>query len=142
MNTKEKIELLWAEYRYRHEHIWATIYKITTAVVTISIVPYLNINVVHALGYKVLLLPVLGVLLAIFSLLRMFSELKLFLKIKKKYIQIQNKSLLLINQINDDDMNNFMSFKTHVIAYFFVLISLGVIHILIMKEWVEWVASR
>ena len=40
--TLEKCKFLWDEYTYRHDLIWQRIFRFTTAIVLISIVPYIR----------------------------------------------------------------------------------------------------
>ena len=40
--NKTRKDNLWEEYKYRHEHIWKLIFQLTTAVVALSVVPYLD----------------------------------------------------------------------------------------------------
>ena len=42
MSEYEEAELVWDEYKYRHEHIWGTLYKLTFTVAFLSVVPYLR----------------------------------------------------------------------------------------------------
>ena len=49
-NVPEALKLcqyLWDEYKYRHDLIWQRIFRFTTAVVLISLIPYVQQNIAH-----------------------------------------------------------------------------------------------
>ena len=46
----EALHNLWDEYEYRHNLIWQRIFIFTTAVVSISILPYIQETIVKRLG--------------------------------------------------------------------------------------------
>ena len=48
----DRQRLIRDEYKYRHEHIWATIFKLTFSAVLISVVPYLHREVACVLGIE------------------------------------------------------------------------------------------
>jgi hypothetical protein len=68
-------ELLWDEYKYRHEHCWKTLFRLTSAAVLLGLVPYLDVNLPHGLHYIRLGPPVLSVALIVFAMFRMRREL-------------------------------------------------------------------
>ena len=74
-------EIVWDEYKYRHTHIWSTVYKTTAGVVALGIVPYLDLEkesrLVPIPALLILIPPILGLILAVFSLVRVTAELKL-----------------------------------------------------------------
>jgi hypothetical protein len=81
----EALQNLWDEYKYRHNLIWQRIFIFTTAVVSISILPYIQLNIVERLGNWILIAPVLAVILALFMLLVFYTELELFKRIYQAY---------------------------------------------------------
>jgi hypothetical protein len=85
----EKAKLLWAEYEYRHAHCWRTIFQLTTAIVILSVIPYVHREVVAVLSWWMLTLAVLSILFAIFSLYVMKRELDVLQKVKDKYRSFQ-----------------------------------------------------
>jgi hypothetical protein len=85
----EKAKLLWAEYEYRHAHCWRTVFQLTTAIVILSVIPYVHKDIVAVLTWGILTLPALSLLLAIFSLYVMKRELDVLQKVKDKYRSFQ-----------------------------------------------------
>lgn len=74
-------ELLWDEYKYRHDHIWKKLFQITIAIVLLGSVPYLKPEVTQVLQNWILIAPLLGCILVLISLMLMHFELTLFSKI-------------------------------------------------------------
>jgi hypothetical protein len=87
----ERLDYLWKEYEYRHSLVWNLIFRFTSAIVLISIVPYVQIALVKTLGFFILLAPILAFGLAVFSLPVMDKELKLLGKIREVYREWQNQ---------------------------------------------------
>lgn len=83
-------QLLWEEYKYRHDLIWQRTFTFTTAIILISILPYVQKEVVLVLRWWILIAPVLAVCLAAFGLAVMLNELRIFSKIKCVYRGYQN----------------------------------------------------
>ncbi len=130
----EQCKYLWDEYKYRHDLIWQRIFRFTTAVVLISIIPYVQQDIAHRLGNWILIAPLLASILAGFVLLVMWNELELFGKIKHAYRRQQNKLL-------DDDLKHDLDKK----SYFdrFVLFYLGSLVVLSFANgliaWLIWI---
>jgi hypothetical protein len=93
MEEKDALELLWAEYKYRHTHIWGTTYKITAAIIAVSVVPYIKTEIMAKLGIFMIMLPIVALGLAVLGFYRIRGELKLFDKIKQKYRELQQREL-------------------------------------------------
>jgi hypothetical protein len=98
-------QYLWEEYRYRHDHIWQRIFRFTTAVVLISIIPYVQQTIAGLLGAWILIAPTLATILAVFVLVVMRNELELFGRIKTAYRRQQNTLL-------DDDLKHDLGKKS------------------------------
>lgn len=82
----DKANLIWDEYKYRHEHIWKLIFQVTTAVIAVSIVPYvLNDELANKLGGLIIVLPIIGLCLALFSSWRLIKECLILDKIRPKH---------------------------------------------------------
>jgi len=114
-------QYLWEEYKYRHDLIWQRIFRFTTAVVLLSIIPYVQRDVARMLGAWILIAPALATILAIFVLVVMRNELKLFGNIKTAYRREQNKLL-------DKDLRHDLDKKSHFNQQ--VLFYLGVLSVL------------
>jgi hypothetical protein len=64
-------ELIWEEYKHRHDLCWNLIFRLTYVVVIISVVPYIKPDVAHKLGFCIVTLPIIGIALTVFGLLRL-----------------------------------------------------------------------
>jgi hypothetical protein len=73
---------LWDEYKYRHQHVWATVFKLTAGVVLVSIVPYTNREASCVLDWLVAAPPVLASGLAVFGQARMKREIAILMEIR------------------------------------------------------------
>lgn len=130
----EQCKYLWEEYKYRHDLIWQRIFRFTTAVVLISIIPYVQQDIARLLGNWILIAPFLAFILAFFVLLVMWNELELFGKIKEAYRRQQNRLL-------DDDLkhglNEKSNFSFFVRVYFASLVLLSLFNVFIV--WQIWI---
>src|SRR5262245_29421263 len=81
----EKAQLLWDEYKYRHELCWKLIFQVTAAVAIVSIIPFTQVDIAKALGYWMVFLPALGIILTLFSMARLNKELDILDKIRAKH---------------------------------------------------------
>jgi hypothetical protein len=120
----EHPQYFWEEYKYRHDLIWQRVFRFTTAIVLISIVPYVEQDLARLVREWILIAPLLAILLAGFILAVMRNELDLFWKIKEAHRRQQNELL-------DDDLKHKLnaksSFEWFVMLY---LASLGLLSIL------------
>jgi len=87
----EEAKLLWDEYKYRHELCWRLIFQITTAVVAILIIPYIRPNITDLVGLWILVLPLLAVILVVFSISRLKRELGILDKIRRAHRERQGR---------------------------------------------------
>ena len=115
-NNIEKATLIWDEYKYRHEHRWKLLFQITAAVVIVSVAPYTNEKVAMALGNRIILLPLLGIILTAFSCLRVKKELALWKDIRDRHIEFQRILLIL-----DHNKLQKSTFKRDVLGYLIIL---------------------
>jgi len=125
---------LWEEYKYRHDLIWQRIYRFTTVVVLISIIPYVQQDIGRLLGAGILIAPLLATVLAGFVLIVMRNELELFGKIKKAYRRQQNK--LLADDLKHD-LSKESDFDRLVLWYLGSLVLLSFANGLI--AWLVWI---
>jgi hypothetical protein len=70
----EEAKLLWDEYKYRHELCWRLIFQITTAVVALLVIPYIQPTITNLVGLWILALPLLAIILVAFSISRLKRE--------------------------------------------------------------------
>ncbi|MDJ0879462.1 MAG: hypothetical protein QNI86_12665 [Halieaceae bacterium] len=88
MSEYEEAELVWDEYKYRHEHIWGTLYKLTFTVAFLSAVPYLRPDIAIHL-YPVSLLPMcLAIVLSFTGAIMIHRELVVFKPVKYRHREI------------------------------------------------------
>ena len=87
----EEAKFLWDEYRYRHELCWRLIFQITTAVVAILIIPYIQPDITKSVGIWIVALPLLAIILVVFSMSRLKRELEILDKIRTAHRQRQGK---------------------------------------------------
>jgi hypothetical protein len=85
MAELEAAKFIWDEYKYRHEHCWKLIFQITVAVIVVSIVPYTQDTIGRVLDNRIIALPALGILLALFGSIRLNRELDLLGLLKKHH---------------------------------------------------------
>ena len=132
-NTLQQCQYLWEEYKYRHDLIWQRIFRFTSAVVLISIIPYVQKDLARQLDIGILIAPLLATLLAWFVWMVMRNELKLFGKIKTAYWRQQNKLL-------DDDLKHDLDeksvFASLVLWYLGILLVLSFANVL--TAWFIW----
>ena len=88
---RNEATLVWEEYRYRHDHCWQTIFRLTTATVALGALPYAQKEVTCVIGWGMLMLPFVGILLLVFGLLRINRELKALSKVKNYHRNRQCK---------------------------------------------------
>jgi hypothetical protein len=130
------IQILWEEYKYRHDHIWQRTFRFTTAIVLISITPYLQQDIARLLGPWILIAPLLAFLLASFVLLVMRNELALFGRIKEAYRRQQNR---LLPKDLEHPINEKSTFKLFVMTYFGCLVLLSIVNGFIV--WRVWIPN-
>ena len=122
-------QYLWEEFKYRHDLIWQRVFQFTTAIVLISIIPYIQRELASLLGNMILVAPVLAIFLALFVLLVVWHELALF----------ENSATVLMHKQNElfglnHDLNAPRPFGWFVMAYLFILLVLTVINYWIVQS--------
>ena len=104
------VSQVWDEYKYRHTHIWRITMQITTAVVALSVVPYLDGSEnAGLLRFTPLLL---ATALAFFMYLRVIREFELFNTVKTAYMKISRTA------VREEDGQEFLR---HTKTYLLVL---------------------
>ena len=78
----EEAQFLWDEYRYRHEHCWSLIFKVTAGVIAILIIPYAQPEVTKSVGIAIVFLPAVAVGLVVLAWIRFGKEIDLLNKVK------------------------------------------------------------
>lgn len=127
----KRIPVLWEEYKYRHDLCWRVMFRLTSAVVILAIVPYVYQEVVQGLPKWVLWAPAsLAVLLAGFAFLLMSNELEIFEEIKEEYRNLK------INTLYVDDAEKHASetsrLRQLVYGYLTILTLLSMINVFVV----------
>ena len=89
MAKTERQKVTWAEYEYRHEHIWKNVYKLTFSIGLLSVLPYLHRDVACVLEIWIIWAPGLAVSLGVFAVFRGWRELRGLKEIRILYREIQ-----------------------------------------------------
>jgi hypothetical protein len=121
---------LWNEYQYRHDLVWNLVFRLTAAVVVLSIIPYTQETVVSKIHGWILAPPILGVGLAVFGLLRVDRELRQLNHVRNLYRPLQDSLFY------DFHKGKTSWFGAFVRTYIIVLIMLAALNILFI--WGCW----
>lgn len=98
----EKAKLLWEEYKYRHELCWKLIFQTTAAVVIILIIPFTKTDIVKAIHYWIIAMPLIALAFLLLLYRCLIRELLLLQKIRAKYRELQKKLYDIDHNINAD----------------------------------------
>src|SRR3982751_5988436 len=132
--NKESGPFVWDEYKYRHELCWNLLFKITYTTTILSIIPYLNNDIIPQAKRLVFFTPLVGIVLSIVSGFRLRRELKLLDKIRTLHRHSQNNLYkdLSIDIYKPHDLAKGSHFTLHVTIYLIILTGLAVINFLIL----------
>lgn len=83
-------ELIWDEYKYSYQLVWDTVFKLTGAVVLVSIVPYTNREVACVLGWLAVAPPAVASGLALFGHVCIKREVETWALIRAEHRKTQN----------------------------------------------------
>ena len=83
-------ELLWEEYKYRHDLVWRLVFQLTTAVILINTAPYLKDNVTKGIGWPMLAVPALAIALALLGVSRLSREHALLDEVRTRHQQLHS----------------------------------------------------
>lgn len=129
----ECARLLWDQYKYRHGHCWRVVFQLTTAVVILSVIPYLHKDIVQVLRWGILALPILSIVLAGFSFYLMYHELTALQKIKEKYRQLEANLFKIPHKPQS-------KFTLMVLIYIVGLGALSVVNLFLV--WCIWIPNN
>jgi hypothetical protein len=116
-------DLVWDEYKYRHDLCWRLVFQITAAVVAIYVVPYIEEGIANQLGYWILALPSIGVTLAVFGWLRLRREQDLLDDLRNRHRELHPNLYRLKASYKGD------SFNRHTDLYLLSLAILGLVNL-------------
>jgi hypothetical protein len=119
---------IWDEYKYRHDLCWRLVFQITTAVVVISVVPYIQQDVASTLQGWIIALPVIGIFLALLGLARLRKELDLLRKVTMKHRELLERNYSGLSYSPEKD-----SFRRDVLAYMLSLVLLGAANVVVIS---------
>jgi len=151
VNDRDDAKFLWDEYRYRHELCWKVLFQITTAVIVLSVIPYIQKEVVYVLGWRIIAVPALALVLAILAIPVMLNELIVFGKVKEKYrakqkvlFNIEHEENIFVKALKKLKLNPKPEYGSGffylVLTYLLGLVILCVINcIAVMKYWIPYV---
>jgi hypothetical protein len=121
---------LWEEYKYRHEHIWRIILQVTVASVLLGILPYVEMRLAKLIPWPIVAVAVLAIAVAGYGLWVLLNEIDELDLVKTKYREKRLECLGV-------EMSGQSHFRGLVIAYFVVLLVVGVINLLaLLCVWV------
>ena len=87
--NKQWLSALWSEYAHRHAHIWSVVLQTTAVVIGLGVIPYLTESKVPAAMRWVP--AVAAAALALFAVLRMQREFRLFDTVKEPYLKLTGR---------------------------------------------------
>lgn len=129
-DPRAALELLWGEYKYRHDLSWRVVLQVTAAAAILASLPYADVTVAKALGPWVLMAPLIGVALTAFGWFMMERELSLLDLIREKYRQLQREQLGLEHE-------SMSGFTGRVRVYLAVFLAFQLLNILaVMVVWI------
>ena len=134
INSLADAQFIWDEYKYRHEHIWKLIFQITTAVIAVSIVPYIsNEAIVKTLRWFIVALPAIGAILVVFGWARLSKEMYAMGELKKRH-RAYHETTYGIDYYPGRKKNtkHKSSFFLHVEIYLGSLLVLSILNIIIL----------
>ncbi len=79
------IAQLWSEYQYRHDLIWKRIFRTVVVVAFLSVVPYVQPDLIPTFTWAILLAPALGLPFMIGAYKVVANEYALFSTVRKAY---------------------------------------------------------
>jgi hypothetical protein len=122
-------ELVWEEYKYRHEHIWSTVYKLTYTVSFLGALPYLNKELACDLGHLILAPCALGITLSIVGFIMIYRELQVFGNVKDRHREIHKP------ECRRGEIEGKSRFKTMALLYLIVLSTVSVFNVWVVNKW-------
>jgi hypothetical protein len=124
--TQQDPEFIWDEYKYRHELCWTLVFRITAAVVIVSVIPYVEKDLARELDVWIVAPPAVGLFLAVLGLLRVRSELRLLETIRGKHRALHGAYY----DISYDDCES--TFERDMMTYLVLLAVLAFANILVI----------
>jgi hypothetical protein len=89
LEEKQAIQLLWCEWKYRHDLFWKLLFKFAGAVIVLWIIPFLKPEVFRFQPWIALAFPAAAVIMSLFSAWVLAAEQKRFEMVNKKYDELR-----------------------------------------------------
>jgi hypothetical protein len=121
---------VWAEYKYRHEHTWNTVFKLTLSVLAISVLPYTQQTVVCVIGKPILTLPFVAAVLSVFGSVVINRELRILARVRDVHRTLQRTTDLGADW-----------FRPLVLSYLVALTIAACVNCDFVRTWQESVSS-
>jgi hypothetical protein len=131
----KRSEYLWNEYQYRHDLIWSLVFRLTGAVILLSIIPYIQHELIARLGpWKLWILapPFLAVALALLGFRRISQEMRLLDHIRNLYRPLQDRLVGLEFHKKSGKPFGRVWFNIEVKVYLITLLTLALINFLLV----------
>ena len=127
------LNILWAEYSYRHEHFWNNMYKLLVAALALAVVPYLKLEMPGNLKWFLLIPPILSVLLLVLSYPRVTREFDLLKEVKAKYRDWQTQLYGISHGKG--------SFAEHVRNFWIILVLVSAGNLWVSLAWISKISN-
>ena len=124
----------WDEYKYRHELCWNLIFKLTLVTTTLSIIPYLNNNIIQQAERILFFTPLIAIGVSMIGGYRLYRELKLLDKIRNLHRAFQKRTYdALYHTLFQEDLHKLKgsNFTSSVLTYLIILTCLALINFII-----------
>jgi hypothetical protein len=91
LTTDRAIQMLWKWRKYRNEAFWSSMYRLGTASIALSMLPYLLPDLSGKLGSAVLVFPSMAALLSLVGAYLMIVQYMLYKLVDRKYRAVLGK---------------------------------------------------
>jgi len=89
IDSKVAVNLLWQEWKYRHDLLWKMLFRWAGAVVTLWIIPFLKPEVFNPFPLVALAFPIIALVLSILSAWHLAGEQYRFNLVNAKYRELR-----------------------------------------------------
>jgi hypothetical protein len=129
MNEKQAADLLWEEWKYRHDLFWKSLFRWAGAVVVLWVVPFLKPEIFKFRPWIALIFPAAAIILSLFSAWILGAEQGRLAMVSKKYDELR-KEFLPPRMPKDTRLNRFFGWpigRSVVFAYGFGFAALSLV---------------
>jgi hypothetical protein len=93
MEQKQAIELLWNEWKYRHDLFWRLLFQFAGAVIVLWVIPFLKPEIFKSRPWIALVFPAAAAILSLFSAWILGAEQRRLTMVSKKYDELRGEFL-------------------------------------------------